>query len=130
MADKGFLIPWYATGFRDDAFEEALHEIAPIALRYGATEYWVFRRGDDRYMFQQYSLFEDHHDFELYWYGPEFSDWRAEYASWYTVPVVYVPMTLAAQRARRPGDQRQRRAGRQPCSSGAIVSPASLSCSQ
>ena len=64
MADKGFLIPWYATGFRHDAFEAALQEIAPIALRYGATEYWIFRRGDDRYMFQQYSLFEDHHDFE------------------------------------------------------------------
>ena len=82
-------IPWYATGFRGDAFEEALNEIAPVALRYGATEYWVFRRGDDRYMFQTYFLFEDHHDFEQYWYGPEFQDWRARYSSWYQVPVVY-----------------------------------------
>ena len=95
MAESGFLIPWYATSFRGDSFEEALDEIAPIALRYGATEYWIFRRGDDRYIFQQYSLFEDHHDFEQYWYGPEFVEWRAAYSSWYTVPVVYVPMTLA-----------------------------------
>ena len=94
MAESGFLIPWYATAFRGDAFEEALQEIAPVALRYGATEYWIYRRYDDHYLFQQYSLFEDPHDFELYWYGPEFVDWRAEYSSWYTVPVVYVPMKL------------------------------------
>jgi hypothetical protein len=94
MADSGFVIPWYATGFRGDSFEEALQEIAPVALRYGATEWWIFRFYDDRYRFQQYSLFEDPHDFELYWYGTEFSDWRAEYASWYTVPVVYAPMKL------------------------------------
>ena len=30
------IIPWYATGFRADAFEAALNEIAPVALRYGA----------------------------------------------------------------------------------------------
>ena len=94
MAESGFLIPWYATAFRGDAFEEALNEIAPVALRYGATEYWIFRRYDDSYIFQQYSLFEDPHDFDLYWYGPEFVDWRAQYSSWYTVPVVYVPMKL------------------------------------
>jgi hypothetical protein len=92
MAERGFLIPWYATVFRADAFEEALQEIAPLALRYGATQYWIYRMQDDAYRFQQFSLFEDPHDFELYWYGPEFVDWRAQYSSWYTVPVVYVPM--------------------------------------
>jgi hypothetical protein len=96
MAESGFLIPWYATGFRGDAFEEALQKIAPVALRYGATSYWIYRLLDDRYRFQQYSLFEDHTDFELYWYGPEFVDWRAEHSSWYTVPVVYAPMKLVA----------------------------------
>jgi hypothetical protein len=92
----GFLIPWYATVFRGDAFEEALQEIAPVALRYGATGYTIYRLLDDAYRFQQYSLFEDKTDFELYWNGPEFGDWRAEYSSWYTVPVVYAPMRLVA----------------------------------
>jgi hypothetical protein len=92
----GFVVPWYATGFRCDAFEEALQEIAPIALRYGATQYWIFRMQDDRYRFQQFSLFEDHHDFEQYFYGPEFVDWRAQHSSWYQVPVVYAPMKLVA----------------------------------
>jgi hypothetical protein len=96
MAQRGFVIPWYATGFRGDAFEAALQEIAPIALRYGATSWTIYRLQDDRYRFQQYSLFEDPHDFDLYWYGPEFVDWRAQYSSWYQVPVVYAPVTLVA----------------------------------
>jgi hypothetical protein len=92
----GFVVPWYATGFRGDAFEEALQEIAPIALRYGASSWAVYRMLDDRYRFQQYSEFEDKGDFELYWNGPEFSDWRAEYSSWYQVPVVYSPVKFVA----------------------------------
>jgi hypothetical protein len=28
-------------------------------------------------------------DFEAYWYGPEFVEWRADYTSWYQVPVLY-----------------------------------------
>ena len=105
-----FLIPWYATAFRGDPFEEALREIAPVALRYGATEYWVYRRATTATCSSSTRCSRTTHDFERYWYGPEFSDWRAEYASWYQVPVVYVPMTLVAQRARRPGGQRQRSA--------------------
>ncbi len=32
-------IPWYVTVFRGDQFEAAMGEIAPLALRYGATGY-------------------------------------------------------------------------------------------
>jgi hypothetical protein len=82
-------IPWYATVFRGDKFEVALQEIAPIALRYNATEFSVYRSRDDRYKFLQLATFERKHDFELYWYGPEFSEWRSDYTSWYQVPVLY-----------------------------------------
>jgi hypothetical protein len=110
----GFVIPWYATGFRADPFEAALLEIAPVCLRYGATSWWISRFLDDPYRFQQYSLFEDHHDFERYWYGPEFSDWRAEYSSWYQVPVVYAPMRLVASG----------QVGREADGNGGAISPA------
>jgi quinol monooxygenase YgiN len=83
-------IPWYATFFRHDKFALALAEIAPIALRYGASDYHVYRSRDDRYKFLQLASFEDKGDFERYWYSPEFSDWRADYSSWYQVPVLYV----------------------------------------
>ena len=90
MARPGvFNIPWYATVFRGDTFEGALLEIAPVALRYGATEWEVLRAGDDRYKFTQLAYFESKLDFERYWSGPEFQAWRAEYSSWYQVPVVY-----------------------------------------
>ena len=91
---SGYVIPWYATSFRGDSFEAALQEIAPVALRYGATHWTIYRMLDDGYKFQQFSLFEDKGDFELYWNGPEFGDWRAMYSSWYTVPVVPSPMRL------------------------------------
>jgi hypothetical protein len=83
-------IPWYATVLRGDKLEEALGFIAPLALRYGATDYSVYRSRDDRYKFLQMSTFEDKFDFERYWYGDEFNAWRADYSSWYQVPIVYV----------------------------------------
>jgi hypothetical protein len=83
-------IPWYSTLFRGDKFELALQEIAPVSLRYGASDYTVFRSRDDRYKFLQLATFEDHANWERYWYGPEFVDWRADYSSWYQVPVLYV----------------------------------------
>jgi hypothetical protein len=83
------LIPWYATVFRADRFDTALAEIAPVALRYGATDYELQRSLEDGYKFRQLATFERKIDFERYWYGEEFSTWRGDYATWYQVPVVY-----------------------------------------
>ena len=83
-------IPWYATVFRGDQLEEALKEIAPVALRYGATEYAVYRSRDDRYKFNHTAYSESKTDWEAYWLGPEFIEWRGVYTSWYQVPVLYV----------------------------------------
>ena len=91
-----FNVPWYATGFRGDRLQAALEEIAPIALRYGATDWAVYRYKDDRYKFQQLATFESTAQYTLYWNGPEFSAWRADYSSWYQVPVLYYPMVLVA----------------------------------
>jgi hypothetical protein len=90
MAGGGVVfIPWYATGFRADGLADALGEIAPVALRYGATDYAVYRSRDDRYKFMQTATFEDGVDFDRYWYGPEFSRFRTRHSSWYQVPVLY-----------------------------------------
>ena len=82
-------IPWYATLFRGDKFEVALQEIAPVALRYGASEYRVYRGQDDAYKFLQMATFEDHADFDRYWYGEEFTHFRAEHSGWYQIPILY-----------------------------------------
>jgi hypothetical protein len=83
------VIPWYATVWRGDRFEAAVQEIAPVALRYGATEYEVLRSREDRYRFCQSATFERKLDFERYWYGPEFEVFRAEYSGWFQIPIVY-----------------------------------------
>ena len=82
-------IPWYATGLRHDKLADALTGIASVALRYGATSYSVYRYNDDRYKFLQMAEFEHKRDFERYWNGPEFVDFRVLASSWYQVPVVY-----------------------------------------
>jgi hypothetical protein len=90
-------IPWYATLFRGDQFEAAVEQIAPIALRYGATEYAIYRSRDDAYKILQLASFEEKADFERYWYGEEFSAWRADYQSFYQVPILYVWHDLVAR---------------------------------
>lgn len=83
-------IPWYATGLRHDKLAAALTGIAPVALRYGARSYAVYRSNDDRYKFLQTAEFEHKRDWERYWNGPEFIDFRVLTSSWYQIPVLYV----------------------------------------
>jgi len=83
------IIPWYATGFRGDELEQALNEVAPSALRYGASSYAVYRSQDDRYRFQQLAAFAEKLAWERFWEGPEMTYFRAAHSSWYQVPVLY-----------------------------------------
>jgi hypothetical protein len=83
------IVPWYATGFRADAFEKALGEVAATALRYGATSYDVYRARDDRYKFQQLARFEHHLQWDRYWFGPEMTRFRVLHSGWHQVPIVY-----------------------------------------
>jgi len=95
-------IDWYATGFRADRFAEALGEIAPIAMRYGASEHVVYRSRTDRYKFKMFVTFENKVDFERYWYGAEFADWRERNAGFFQIPVVYEWHDTIAQGALEP----------------------------
>lgn len=83
------IVPWYATGFRANAFEAALDEVAAVALRYGATSYAVYRSQEDTYRFQQVSEFPEHVDWERYWDSPEMTEFRVRHSGWYQVPVLY-----------------------------------------
>jgi hypothetical protein len=83
------IVPWYATGFRADSFEQALNQAAATALRYGASSYGVYRARDDRYKFQQLASFDEHLDWERYWDGPEMIDFRAIHSGWFQVPLLY-----------------------------------------
>ena len=82
-------VPWYATVFRGDKLAAALADIAPVALRYGATSYAVHRNRDDSYKILQMSAFESKSDWERYWNGPEMIRFRAVNQSLYQVPLLY-----------------------------------------
>ena len=93
-------IPWYATLFRGDQFEAAVREIAPVAMRYGATDYIVYRNRDDMYKFLQCATFESKTAFEAYWYGPEMLDFRTLYSSYYQIPILYTFAEVLVQGGR------------------------------
>jgi hypothetical protein len=82
-------VPWYATVFRGDKLEAALAELAPVALRYGASSYAVHRNRDDRYKLLQMAAFETKADWDRYWLGPEFNFFRAANQGYYQVPLLY-----------------------------------------
>lgn len=95
-------IPWYATGLRADVMADALARIAPIAMRYGATDYRVYRSRDDRYKFLQTATFETKLEWERYWEGEEFINFRVNHSGWYQVPVLYTWQDLIASGGLEP----------------------------
>lgn len=83
-------IPWYATLFRHEKFSEALQDVAPIAIRYGATQVQVHQSRDDRYKFDHMIWFDSRAEWERFWEGDEMIRFRARLSGWYQVPVLYV----------------------------------------
>ena len=59
MADL-IWVQWYATIFRKDVFAQAVAEVAPLALRYGASQYQVHVSNDDRYKITQMTWVPSH----------------------------------------------------------------------
>ena len=82
-------VQWYATVFRQHSFAEAVAEVAPLALRYGATQYKVHLNNDDFYKITQMTWVPSHAAWYSYWEGPEMIEFRARYAGKYQVPIVY-----------------------------------------
>jgi quinol monooxygenase YgiN len=82
-------IPFYATLFRGDKLADALAELAPMAMRYGASSYSVQRNRDDRYKILFQAAFEDKAEWARFWESPEFEFFRAANSSYYQVPLVY-----------------------------------------
>ena len=81
---------WYATILRQKTFAADVARVAPIALRYGATQYQVHVSNDDRYKVTQMSWFSSKEDWYRYWDGPEMIEFRARNMGHFQIPVVYV----------------------------------------
>jgi hypothetical protein len=88
MADLVW-VSWYATVLRQNTFAAEVGRVAPIALRYGATEYKVHVNNDDRYKITQMAWFERKSDWYRYWDGPEMIEFRARHSGHYQIPIGY-----------------------------------------
>ncbi len=82
-------ISWYATVLRQESFGAEVAHAAPIALRYGATQYAVHRSNEDRYRITQMSWFESKEAWYRYWDGPEMIEFRARNTGHYQIPITY-----------------------------------------
>ncbi len=82
-------VPWYATLLRQESLAVEVARVAPLALRYGATQYSVHRSQDDRYRITQMAWFESKTDWYRYWDGPEMIEFRRRNSGHFQVPVVY-----------------------------------------
>ncbi len=82
-------VQWYATVLRQESLAVDVAEVAPIALRYGATQYQVHRSLDDRYRIWQLTWVESHDDWYRFWDGPEMIEFRAAHSAHYQVPISY-----------------------------------------
>ena len=71
------VVAWYATSLRKTKFAAEVVAAAPIALRYGATEYRVHVSDDDRYKITQMTWIASKEDWYRYWDGPEMIEFRA-----------------------------------------------------
>jgi hypothetical protein len=88
MADL-VTVKWYSTVFRKDAFAADVASVAPLALRYGATQYSVHVDNDDRYRVTQFTWVASKDDWYRYWDGPEMIEFRARNMGRYQVPIAY-----------------------------------------
>ena len=88
MADL-MRVDWYATVFRKDSFADAVAEVAPVAMRYGATRYQVHVSNDDRYKIAQMTWVPSHEAWYAFWEGPEMVEFRARHLGRYQIPIVY-----------------------------------------
>ena len=97
MASYSFHVAFYATGLRGDDMEAALQQLAPIASRYGASHWAVYRSGDDQYRFLLIVDFPEKQAFQHFWYGDEAQEFRIEMSGKYQNPVVYAPHEVTVE---------------------------------
>ena len=88
MADLVW-VKWYATVLRQDMFASEVAKIAPLSLRYGATQYQVHVDGDDRYKITQMTWVPDKSAWYAFWEGPEMVEFRARWLGNYQIPITY-----------------------------------------
>ena len=89
-------IDWHTNPFRSERWYEIWEPAAARAMAFGAKGWSLTRNEEDPLHFRQASIWEDHADFERYWYSDEVSALRGEAVNFYNKPVLPVWHSLIA----------------------------------
>jgi hypothetical protein len=83
------VVRWYATVLRQNLLAGEVARVAPVALRYGATQFRVHVDNDDRYKINQLTWVPSHDNWYEFWEGPEMIEFRARFLGKYQIPITY-----------------------------------------
>jgi hypothetical protein len=81
-------IDWHIHAFRADRWLEIWRPALDRATAFGARSSMLTRDIDDPLHFRQISVWDDHEDFERYWYSDEISALREEALNYFNKPVL------------------------------------------
>ncbi len=97
MADLNY-IDWHIHPFRADRWLEIWRPALDRALAFGAKACYLTRDADDPLHFRQVTAWDDHADFERYWYSDEIAALRES--------ALELLQQAAAAELARPGGRR------------------------
>jgi hypothetical protein len=97
-------IDWRIHPFRADRWFEIWEPALDRALAFGATTCFLTRDLDDPLHFRQVSVWENHEDFERYWFSDELVDLREAALNYYNKPLSPNWHSLTAERSPLSGD--------------------------
>ena len=81
-------IDWHITPFRANDWVAVWRPALDRALAYGASTCYLTRNIDDPLHFRQMTVWDDHADFERYWYSDEIAALREEALNYYNKPLL------------------------------------------
>jgi quinol monooxygenase YgiN len=81
-------IDWRVTPFRADRFLELYDPAVARVMTYGAKGFLFYRSEADAQHFVHISLWEDHADFDRFWFSREMQEVRKNIAGLYEQPVL------------------------------------------
>ena len=92
-------IDWHVHPFRAERWLEIWRPALDRALSYGAKSSYLTRDYDDPLHFRQVSVWDDHADFDRYWYSDDISALREAALNYYNKPLVLGWHTVAVNSA-------------------------------
>jgi hypothetical protein len=90
------VLNWHISPLRAQRWLDAWLPAAEKCTAYGAKSWTLIRDKDDPLAFLQSMVWEDHADFERYWYAQEIAEARAGVIDLYDIPLIPAWHTLIA----------------------------------